>query len=336
MNSDGIKRSVRAKRHDRAAGDAPSLGRMARMPGTGLPKGSRRQRRKSEGRRRGRIRRLRKRIIKSWSVLLSASVLVILGLTVWLWLIPQMDSRREIAAQLPATEAAEVRVVAKFPSPTEAEALAMVQVGLTIRDPATIVEYFRTGTASPQEIVDFLHGLEALDGSIGLCEWLSSMDTNALSLDGVVVNFKGTDKPRNRLALLTPDEVGKWKIDFEAFARRVNPPWTEILEPQTDVAQVRVYAVKDNYYNGVFSDDNQWICYGLASPDTDQTLLAYCLIGSPQAAALDWIFSAENRMTRMTLEIRRVAGADARQFQIEKVLAADWVVGDLPFDSRFK
>ncbi len=336
MNSDGIKRSVRAKRHDRAAGDAPSLGRMARMPGTGLPKGSRRKRRKGEGCRDGRVRRLRERIIKSWSVLLSAMVLVILGLTVWLWLIPQMTSRREIAAQLPADDAAAARVAAKFPSPPEAEALAMVKLGLTIRDPEKIAEYFRTGNASPQEIVDFLSGLEAHDGSIGVCEWLSSMDASELSIDGVVVNFQGKDKPRNRLALLTPDEVGRWKIDFEAFARRVKPSWTEILDHQAEVAQVRVYAVKDNYYNGVFINDQQWICYGLASPDTDQTLLAYCETGSPQAAALDWIFSAENRMTRVTLEIRRVAGAEARQFEIAKVLAHDWVVGDLPFDDGFK
>ena len=336
MNSDGIKRSVRAKRHDRAAGDAPSLGRMARMPGTGLPKGSHRKRRKSEGRRGERLRRLRQRIIKAWSVLLAALVLAILGLTVWLWLIPQMNSRREIAARTSADGDATARVASKFPSPPEAEALAMVRQGLAIRDPGKIEEYFRLGAASPQEIVDYLQGLEALDGTINLCEWLGSVDANGLSIDGVVVNFKGKDKPRNRLALLTPDETGKWKIDFEAFARCVNPSWAALLDQRAEVAQVRVYAVRDNYYNGVFIDDKQWICYGLASPDTDQTLLAYCKIGSPQAAALDWIFSAENKMTRMTLEIRRVAGADARQFEIAKVMAVDWVVGAVPFDEGFK
>ena len=336
MNSDGIQRSVRAKRHDRAAGDAPSLGRMARMPGTGLPKGSRRKRRKDEGRRSERLRRLRQRIVKSWSVLLSATVLVILGLAVWLWVIPQMDSRREIAGRTSADDDAAARVASKFPSPPEAEALALVRLGLAIRDPAKIAEYFRPGTASPQEIVDFLQRLEALDGSLDLYEWLSSMDANGLAIDGVVVNFKGKDKPRNRLALLTPDEAGMWKIDFEAFARSVNPSWAELLERQAEVAQVRVYAVRDNYYNGVFLDDQQWICYGLASPDTDQTLLAYCKTGSPQAAALAWIFSAENKMTRMTLEIRRVAGAEPRQFEITKVIAVDWVVGTVAFDEGFK
>lgn len=338
MNFDGIKRSVRSKGHDRAAGDAPSMGRVARMPGTGLPRGFRRKRRKSEGSRGSRLRRYRKRIIKAWSILLSVLVLVILGIFIWLWVIPQMSSRREIGGRPPGDTDALTRVASKFPSPSEVDALARVKHGLALRDPGKVTEYFRPGTASPQDIVDFLQGLDAKDGAINQYEWLSSMDANGLSIDGVLVGFTGKekDKPRNRLALLTPDEAGNWKIDFEAFARTVKPSWPEVLDLRTEVAQVRVYAVKDNYYNGVFIDDKQWICYGLASPDTDQTLLAYCKTGSLPAAAMDWIFSAENKMTRMTLEIRRVAGADSRQFEISKVIAVDWVTSAVPFDQGFK
>lgn len=338
MDSNDIRRAVQANRRDRAAGDAPSLGRVARIPGTGLPKGTRRKRRKSESGRRGRLRRFRKRIINSWSVLLSALALVAVGLTVWFWIVPQMNSRRDIAGQLPGDADDFARVASKFPSPSEPEALAMVKHGLAIRDPRMITKYFRPGTASPQEIVDFLQGLDTTDGAIDRYEWLSSMDANRLSIDGVLVGFTGIDKdkPRNRLALLTPDDAGKWQIDFDAFARTVKPSWDKLLAKQADVAQVRVYAVKDNYYNGPFTDDKQWICYGLASPDTDQTLLAYCKTGSPQAAAMDWIFSAENKMTRMTLEIRRVAGAEPRQFEMAKVIAADWVASAVPFDEGFK
>ncbi len=306
------------------------------MPGTGLPKGSRRKRRKNKGSRGSRIRRIRQRIIKTWSVFLSATVLVLLGLAVWLWLIPQMDSRGGIAGQLPAETVDLARVASKFPSPSGAEALAKVKHGLAIRDPGKVAEYFRQGTADPQEIVEFLQGLESKDGAIDQYEWLSSMDANGLSIDGVLVTFKGQDKLRNRVALLTPDETGKWKIDFEAFARTVKPSWTEFLEQQAEVAQVRVYAVKDNYYNGPFIDDQQWICYGVASPDTDQTLLGYCKTGSPQAAAMARVFAEENEMTRMTLELRRVAGAEPRQFEISKVIAVDWVVSAVPFDEGFK
>jgi len=314
------------------------MGRVARMPGTGLPRGSRRKRRKSEGARGGRLRRFRKRIITTWSLVLAGTVLLVIGLTVWLWVVPQMNSRREIGG-LPAGEADRLtRVASKFPSPSEVDALATVKHGLALRDPGKIAEYFRPGTASPQEIVDFFQGLEARDGVIDHYEWLSGMDANGLSIDGVLVGLTGKekDKPRNRLALLTPDEAGIWKIDFDAFARTVKPSWPEVLDPRTEVAQVRVYAVKDNYYNGVFIDDKQWICYGLASPDTEQVLLAYCKTGSIQAAAMAWIFSTESKMTRLTLEIHRVAGAEPRQFEISKVIAVDWVTSATAFDEGFQ
>lgn len=76
MKSESIKRAVHAKQPERAAGDAPNLGRIARMPGTGLPKGSWRKRRGS-----------RREKSRSWSLVITLTALVILGLLVWLWLI---------------------------------------------------------------------------------------------------------------------------------------------------------------------------------------------------------------------------------------------------------
>lgn len=312
------------------------MGRVSRMPGTGLPRGSRRKRKKSEHRRGSRVRRSRRQIIKVWSIMLSASVFVVLGIALWLWIVPQMKSNEPVAGPLPAEASKTALLAPKFPSPSEIDAIATVKHGLALRDPEKIPEFFRLGTANLQEIVDFLGRLEARDGAIDRLEWLGSMDANGLSIDGVVVNFKGLDKPRNRLALLTPDEAGKWQIDFDAFARTVKPAWPELLEKHAEVAQVRVYAAIDSYYNGPFRDDKQWVCYGIASPDTDQILLAYAKTGSAQAKAMKWIFSKDSRMTRATLEIRRVADGEPRQVEISKVLAEDWVVGAVPFDEGFK
>ena len=312
------------------------MGRVSRMPGTGLPRGSRRKRKKSEHRRGSRVRSNRRQVVKAWSIVLSALVFVILGGTLWLWIIPKMKSQEPIAGALPADAAKTAPLASKFPSPSQTDAEAMVKQGLANRDPGKVAEYFRLGTASPQQIVDFLAGLESRDGAIDRLEWLGSMDANGLLIDGVVVYFKGPDKPRNRLALLTPDEAGKWQIDFDAFARTVNPTWPELLEKQAEVAQVRIYAAKDSYYNGPFQDDKQWVCYGIASPDTDQVLLGYAKTGSPQAAAMKWIFSKDGRMNRTTLEIRRVAEGEPRQFEISKVLAEDWVMVAVPFDEGFK
>jgi hypothetical protein len=58
-------------------------------------------------------------------------------------------------------------------------------------------------------------------------------------------------------------------------------------------------------------------------------------VGSPQAAALKSIFAQEAKLHRVALELRRVEGAGTRQFEISRVLAEDWVMGEVPFDERF-
>ena len=270
-----------------------------------------------------------------WTFLLGGLAIVFLGGVVWLWLAPKILSDEDLAELPVAYTAPVVRVVAKFPAPSENESLALVKQGLSIREPAKIAEYFRPGTASVQEVVDFLQGMESRDGPIAHYKWLSAIDANRLSIEGVLVEFESQDKPKSRLLLLTPDATGKWKIDFDAFARTVKPSWQDLMKKGSDVAQVRVLAAKDSYYNGPFADDKEWVCYGMVSPDTEQILLGYCKVGSAQAAAMGWIFSREAKAARVTLEIRRAAGAESRQFEISKVLAEDWVMGDADFDGNY-
>ncbi len=338
MKHDDIRRSVRSSKNERAAGEAPSMGRVARMPGTGLPKGTRRLRKRSEGGRGSRLREGRKMIVVIWSVLLSMAVLAVLIGAVVMWVLPKIRSGQSAGnvAALAEVEAAEV--LPRFSSPTEEEATAIVRRGLAQRNPEKVAQSFRLGASSPEAVVGFLAGLESLDGGLRRLEWIGSMDANGLSIEGVVVSFKGKPdgKPRNRVALLVPDEEGKWKMDFEAFARVGSPGWEEISEKSTAAAQVRVYVGKDSYYNGPFSDDETWICYGLASPDGEDILLGYCKVGSAQAAALAWMFSKDSSTVRATLEIRRVEGGSERQFEISQVIAEDWVRGEVPFDERFK
>ena len=349
MKSDDFQRSVRSTKNDRSEGDAPNIGKVGRMPGTGLPKGLRRKKRKSEsgGRNSGevpkgnRVRDLRRKVVFTWSLVLSGVVLLILGGAVWLWIRPNMKTTVDKPSLLP-TQADEGKFIRPtIPSLAEADAIALVKRALTVREPEKIVEYFRPGSSSSEQIVDFLKSLDEVDGPVSKVDALGSIDGNAMAVDGVVVTFKGSGSKgsgatRNRVAMLTPDESGKWKVDYDAFARTVTPPWNEFLEKGAKSAQVRVYAAEDSYYNGVFRDETQWVCYGIASPDTEQILLAYCKKGSPQAAAMASIFKKDTKLNRATLEIRRVEGSGPRQVEISQVLAEDWVVGDRPFEDRFK
>ncbi len=146
----------------------------------------------------------------------------------------------------------------------------------------------------------------------------------------------------SRLAFLTPDGFGRWKIDYESFARIVKPSWSDLLEKKADQGLVRVFVAKDSYYNGPFKDESEWICYGMASPDTSVVPMGYCRKNSPQAKALERIVADSeggldrHGLNRATLEIRRPEGAEDRQFEITRVLAEDWVLSPKPFDGNFK
>ncbi len=331
MKSDGIQRAVRANRHERSAGDAPSLGRIARMPGTGMPKGVRRRRKRSERARQG-----DSKLIFNWSLLLGVLAAVSLMGALFFWLLPQIRAGRAHGIKSETEHESVVSSISKFSSPSETEALNLVKRALAIRDPAQVAEHFRLGTANPEEIVGFLGGLPSSDGTLDHLVWLSSLDATDLTIDGVIAFFKQGGKLRQRLVFLTPDAGGVWKVDFDSFARKVNPPWNDLLEKGGDSALVRVFIAEDSYFNGPFQDDKQWCCYGMSSPDSEEILEGYCKVGSPQAAAMKWIFSKGMKASRATLEIHHMEGASPKQFVIGKVLAEDWVLGETPFEDGFK
>jgi hypothetical protein len=331
MKSDAVRRSVKSRRYVRSAGDAPALGKIARMPGSGIPTGERRRRRRGE-----RSSQKRPKIVLFWSVLLGVGTIVLLSIVVFLWLSPNLD-RKAVSSKKAAQERViEERVPSRFASPGEKEAIALVKAGLAVTQPGIAEEKFITGSSTPEQIISFLQSLPYTDGALDRLEWQSSVDANGLQLDGVLVQFSKEDKVSQRIAFLTPDEQGNWKIDFDSFARTVTPSWEELLEKSAPKAVVRVIIGNDSYYNGPFSDDKQWICYGMVSLDTDQLMLGYCKIGSPQAAALEWIFTNGGRANRVTLEIARVEGGASKQFEIVKVVAQDWVRGPELFEDSFK
>ncbi|RPJ35645.1 MAG: hypothetical protein EHM17_01805 [Verrucomicrobiaceae bacterium] len=231
--------------------------------------------------------------------------------------------------------------VSQFESPSEDHALDLVKQALALRDAAGVERFFRPGSAQSADVISFLQNMEVLDGAVTGYQWLSSMDANGLLLDGVLVSTAKDGAPRNRLALLTPDEAGVWKIDFDAFARTVKPSWSGLMAEGRAQGLLRVIVAKDSYYNGPFRDEAEWLSYGMASPDSELILLGYCRKGSSQARAMERIISeekegAERRLNRVTLEVLRPEGAEARQFEITRVLAEDWVLGGKPFDEEFQ
>jgi hypothetical protein len=326
-----LRRAVRVDQFERSTGEAPNLGKLGRTSGRAA---SRKRRRKRLGRK-----RTAWIATRNWTLVMVVLGLVCLGAGIGTWLMPTMKMGKRPAVSgtgiaLVPVEDEEESADSRFPAPTTEEAFELVKAGIAARDPEEVLEYFRPGSSSAGEIIRFLEETGKMEGAPTQYKWLGGIDANGLRLEGMTVVLSLDGKDSSRLAILTPDNGERWKIDFESFARTVKPSWSALLEGQADQGLVRVLIVPDNYYNGVFRDESAWVCYGMTSPDSGKVLMGYCKAGSPQAEAMERIVTESRRrldfhgLCRATLEIRRPAGADASQFEITRVLAQDWVLAD--------
>ena len=181
-------------------------------------------------------------------VSLSALGLSLLAVPLGLWVQSRHDLDQEIVASKPNSQEM-VRVANKFPAPKEEDAIRLVKLALAKRNVTDLGKIIRMGETSAQEIIEFLGSLQEREGKAEQFDWMAGMDANGLQIEGVLVRFGET---HNRLAMLTPDETGTWLMDFDSFARRVKPAWTQILSAPAIEAQVRIYVGRDAYYNGAF------------------------------------------------------------------------------------
>ncbi len=342
MKEKSIIRSAQLGQNaQRSLGDAPSLGRVPKMPGTGLP----RQRRSSSKGKHGRTATLSRsqrensQIIRIWSFLLLLGSIGILCFSIW-----YMTSRR-LSQAGPASKnrsfAAEglastgpARVAARVESLPEVEALKLVRSALHITEASQVEKFFRLESTNAQQVVDFLTATKAQKGEILTLKWRGNTSGGLNLVDEVVVHF---EKPESKkwLILLAPDSTGSWKIDFDALAMISTPPIRELIEKNLPSAKVRAVVSPDNYYNGVFKDDQEWLCCRFLFPDQEEAMLyGYCRISSAQGKAVQRALGGDKRPSRALLEIRRVEGAQKNQFEIARFISTDWVTPETPFDEK--
>ncbi len=338
MKFDGVRRGVNSVKASREPGSAPALGRVSKMRGYGRMETRRRRSRRS-GHSQPRPQETQ---VIAWSIGVGLAALAVLGAVFTFWLLPRLRGAVSDVTKPDRTATEDrIRVVSKFRSPTDDEALTLVHKALAVRNPDKVETLIRPGSMTPSEVLDFLNSLRTVDGDVKDCIWLSSIDRNNMSLEGVEVVFSGFGKPRSRLAILTPDHDGVWKLDFPSFARWVQPSWKDLLDKKAESGVVRVIAARGFYFNRAFKDETKWVAYKMTSPDIDDLLFGYCKRGSNQHKAMELLWQrGETPVARATLEIRRPQGEDAAdgtervQFEISRVLAEDWVMGDKAFDEN--
>lgn len=337
MDSETVKLSNSSRASQRAVGDPPSLGRVDRISRSSLQNG-----RRGRGGRRGRRgsrRQHRRKLLRGITML--TFVLALLAVLVFcsMWLGKRQKMNAVALAEKPASSRIVERVESKFKSPSEDEALAIVNKAITASDEATLKECFRLGSTDVAAALRYLSEMNAKRGAPSGTSWLGSIDVNDMLVEGVLLHWKNDEGGDSLQVFLTPDERGVWQVDFESLAGKCTPDWDVFVAGEANEGTVRVWFSPDNYYNGPFVDESKWACFSMARPDSDQILSGYCRAGSPQAAAMASIRkrvhmrSKKNLSSfRVTLEISRPEGAERRQYEIKRVLAEDWVLSAKPYD----
>ena len=343
MDSEIVKLSSSSRASQRAVGDPPSLGRVGRISRTSLQKGrggrggrqGRRGSRGSRGSRRQHRRNLLRGITMLTFLLALLAVLVICSM----WLGKRQKMNAVVLAEKPANSRIIERVESKFKSPSEDEALAIVNKAITASDEATLKECFRLGSTDAAAALRYLSELNAKRGAPSGTSWLGSIDVNDMLVEGVLLHWKNDEGADSLQAFLTPNERGVWQVDFESLAGKCMPEWDRFVAGEANEGIVRVWFSSDNYYNGPFVDESKWVCFSMARSDSDEILSGYCRAGSPQAAAMASIRKRVHMRGRknfssfrVTLEISRPKGAERRQCEIKRVLAEDWVLSAKPYD----
>lgn len=307
----------RRKKSTRTVGDAPSMGHVTRMH-------------KNAADLRARLKYV------GWLPLFLLGLAVFsfgAGITgVALWMSGATIERKPILMQDRSQAAAESRI-AMFPVPDPGVLENLVNSLLAARTPRQLDALIRPGEQSPEEMLAKLAGLEELDGKVSSVRHEGPVPSLCLQLEAVTVKF---DSGRNRIALVSPDPAGIWRVDFDAFDRHVTTPWSDLLSGTPQEGTVRVFARPDNYYNGRYQNDRDWACFGFASPDHETLMFGYTPRGGNQhlamIEALRGLGSAG--LKRMTLEIRHTGDGNRRQFEITRVLSDDWAIGSEFLDAQ--
>ncbi|MFT3990464.1 MAG: hypothetical protein QM680_03545 [Luteolibacter sp.] len=241
-------------------------------------------------------------------VLLTLGVLVV---CVILWVAPRMKLRE--ASSAPSGGIVPEKAVASN-EPAAEEVLALVKKAVAVADVAEVPKFFRLQGESPERALEFLTAKGRADSY-----QMVSIARNGERLSGVWVGFQQGEVV-NRYLALPVREGNEWKVDFAAFARKMDGSWDALLSGEQPGLKARVSLSADNYYNGVFADERRWACYRIESPDLDESLYGYCMVGSEQAKELD-----QPVEKRCILELAKPAESGRRQVEITRVLARDWI-----------
>jgi hypothetical protein len=339
MERKEIMFSAKRQAPDRIVGDPPSLGRVERVARKVHGDSRKKSRSGRNGSKRRRNRNGGGKAARRLSVLVFLLTILTIVVTFILWSDKRLKqstvSKFEKFSKMRPVE----RVGSKFKSPSEEQTRAIVTAALEAKSEADVVTNFRLNGVAPAEVLAYLRHEEEVKGMPRLDQWVGSVDFNNTLMDSILVAYEGSEKKEMRVAMLTPDEQGVWRLDYESFARKCEPAWDQFISGEASEGIVRIWFTKDNYFNAPYADDSKWLSFSMGRVDSEDIIYGYCPIDSPQAEAMAKVMKRlqmnekiKASLSRATLLISRAEGAGQRQFEIKRVLAEDWLLTETAFD----
>ncbi len=316
----------------RKFGDAPAIGNVSRTSGEKPPSLQRRSVRTSH----------KKKYPKhflAWSILIVSAVVSLLIVSI----VKQIRDKVQITQ--PASQydkpinldlIFEKEENSDLPDLKSDEAISIVTQALANRDPSLIQNFFILGKDhDPEQAMAELIRIMDAEGEMSRTEWLGLKFPNGSTVMQVMVYTAIDGKENARIAEFAPGSDGKWRIDLDAYLRKCVPPLEDVVSGKSETSLVRVFVAEDSFYHGMYYDETEWKVYGLASPDIADILYAYVKRGSSQDKALRRIIDTDESLHRATLSIIKHPNSGPRQFEITRVIAENWIIGEKDFDESF-
>lgn len=336
----------------RIAGSPPALGKVEKMIGArqsapDVSMGQRRRRSSGSGRSSRSATKRSRNVLRLW-------IITILGIAgaglCGMMLFTLTGNKPKDVPILP--QSARERELAAIPTLASEHALHLTKTLLKAENPEDIRGIIRKGAIDADQAVDILKAMRKDMGKPTPPTWIGSANAYAAPIELLYCRFGIV---RHYIIPLTPDETGRWQIDFDAMVRHCEPSFEVLTAGDLDRGLVRAVVKESDYFNGPFDQEQEWRCFMISSTSPDiPHLYGYFKRGSEVELVMEQIITRyRGQMTdagidapinspsgltqqprnaiqpdmRLTLRLKRPAAAQKNQFRIEEIVSDEWVIG---------
>ncbi len=183
-----------------------------------------------------------------------------------------------------------------------------------VRNPESVREalreYYETGPGATEKVKEVKPMSSLVSGTVTYDRFMVCMESGLDRILGVILTQEGA------------------KVDFLSYIGWCSVPWKNLLKGEAaTVGEARVTVSAGNYYVGPFQDDATWKHYVASVAGEDESLDLYVQRSSRDDVILTSLTSFSP--AKVTVSLARPEGAARKpNYQITRLLAAEWVVGD--------